>query len=171
MSNFFFYSNFQTLSEQHKYFKLVRGIVITGWQRYDHFASLCELLPTALPSLIVNLLTISHGKFDSKIVFEKFDKIMGCTSPNINVNNYYSSNNNDVDFTNDPHLFNHCANCQFPGSKVFRMVEQHTEIIKRVNNYIYDVTIHKAWLTDYNIRHNFSSPYRVDEGKKFSKVN
>ena len=24
-----------------------------GWSRYDHFASLCELLPVALPSLIL----------------------------------------------------------------------------------------------------------------------
>ena len=28
-----------------------RGIAITGWQRYDHFSVLCELLPAALPSL------------------------------------------------------------------------------------------------------------------------
>nr|CAD7602261.1 unnamed protein product [Timema genevievae] len=32
-----------------------RGIVVTGWQRYDHFSVLCELLPAGIPSLAVNL--------------------------------------------------------------------------------------------------------------------
>ena len=33
------------LREQSKNFQNVRGLVITGWQRYDHLGNLCELLP------------------------------------------------------------------------------------------------------------------------------
>ena len=40
-----------------------RGLVLTGWSRYDHFAVLCELLPVAMPSLILNLVIITQGTY------------------------------------------------------------------------------------------------------------
>lgn len=62
-------------------------------------------------------------------------------------------------------------------------MQEFENVDKKVNDYLYDVTIHKAWLTDYNIRfvkncqfywdspmffnnnrHNISSPYRINEG-------
>ena len=49
-------------SEGPKFREGLRGMVITGWQRFDHFAVLCELLPAAIPSLAVTLLTASKGK-------------------------------------------------------------------------------------------------------------
>lgn len=40
-------------------------MALTGWQRYDHFAVLCELFPTAMPSLITSLTTVSKGYFST----------------------------------------------------------------------------------------------------------
>ena len=34
----------------------VKGIMITGWQRYSHRLPLSELLPVAIPSLVINSL-------------------------------------------------------------------------------------------------------------------
>lgn len=50
-------------AEGPKFKEGLRGLAITGWQRYDHFSNLCELLPAGVPSLAFNLLATSKGKF------------------------------------------------------------------------------------------------------------
>ncbi|KAG8040598.1 hypothetical protein G9C98_002594 [Cotesia typhae] len=38
-----------------------RGTAFTGWSRYDHYATMCELLPAAIPSLALCLRVWLHG--------------------------------------------------------------------------------------------------------------
>jgi hypothetical protein len=102
-----------------------------------------------MPSLIINLLTNSEGGFEGKKIFKKFDKILRCDGNNSN------NQPQDIDFENDPFLFNRTANCIFPGSSVFQLMKFHSETIKRVNDYLYNTTIRNAWLTDYNLRSVF----------------
>ncbi|OTF75726.1 hexosaminidase D-like protein [Euroglyphus maynei] len=148
----------KALNEQAINFKEIRGLVITGWQRYDHLATLCELLPSGLPSLIIDLLTAANGKYESKLLGE-FHHLMNC--PNQIANNYNAMG--ERLFTQYP-TFSHLIDCDFPGSKVFRLMQEFKNINKRVDDYLYDVTKHKAWLTDYNFRHNITNPWRIREG-------
>lgn len=54
-----------------------KGIILTGWSRFSHFDTLCELLPTSIPSLILNLVAIN--KFKEGIIptnqFDDWDKM------------------------------------------------------------------------------------------------
>lgn len=92
--------------------------------------------------MILNLITVSNGRYESNLL-DKFDNLMNCEK------NYFYTN--EKIFTQDPNFFSK-SNCNFPGVNVFKLMQEFENVDKKVNDYLYDVTIHKAWLTDYNIR-------------------
>ena len=130
----------------------VRGIALTGWQRYDHFAVLCELLPAAIPSLAINLLTTSHGFFNNTLSGQ-LSNGLGCVE-NAGI---------DINLEKDKYGWETFSRCIFPGVGVFRVVKAVVETEKDVAEYLDSLEKKKGWMTPYNIRHNLSSPFRVDQ--------
>ncbi|XP_065647471.1 hexosaminidase D [Hydra vulgaris] len=85
----------------------IKGISFTGWSRYDHFATLCELLPVAFPSLVL-CLQIFKQKCFSKELHLDVSKQLGYE------NSIPLSNNIIYDFS--------CGN--FPGSELIHYIVQ-----------------------------------------------
>ncbi|XP_065352619.1 hexosaminidase D-like isoform X2 [Cloeon dipterum] len=128
------------------------GIVITGWQRYDHFATLCELLPSGLPSLALDMLATSRGYFNQSLR-SPLDSAMNCPA----------SSRHMVSLDRDAFLWERFSSCAFPGAAVFRVMSRLENLERDTEEFLLLVRKKKAWLTDYNVRHNFTTPLRLNE--------
>lgn len=139
--------------EESKFKNGIKGLAITGWQRYDHFSVLAELFPVGIPSLAVNLLTSLHGFFNESIQTELYEKL-DCVG---------GARQTFVDLTNDPYLWEKMGWCFFPGAQIFKLTKTLESVQIEVGNFLSKVQVEQGWLTDYSIRHNYTSPMRIDE--------
>ncbi|KAH9507774.1 hypothetical protein Btru_053688 [Bulinus truncatus] len=125
-------------------FKNIQGIAITGWQRYDHFAILCELLPQGLPSLALCLRFIQQG-------------ILGPDEMNIV--------SKELKFTSliplNPFVSLEIPVCEFPGSDIYQLTIEfvHTEA---ACNELFAMDGMTAWMHEYNIQRGFINPVHVE---------
>lgn len=133
----------------------IQGISLTGWSRYDHFAVLCELFLTGIPSLAVSLATATKGYFD--IDSSTNPIIPALTCPDAPSDRFLW-----LDLQKDPNLSSF-TRCIFPGSSIFRHITRLASTIDETRQFIDSIKYSRGWLTDYNVRRNFSSRTRVAE--------
>ncbi|XP_069510706.1 hexosaminidase D [Ambystoma mexicanum] len=121
---------------------LVQGIALTGWQRYDHFSVLCELLPVGIPSLAVCLQMLEHGGYTEKVK-EVVDQSLGLC--NLDIDNAMSS----------------CMG-SFPGSDILALVTQVSLFLKTsVDELLEKNRYVTGWFSPYHRKRQIVHPIMV----------
>lgn len=140
--------------QEHKLKGGFKGIVITGWQRFDHFSVLCELLPAAIPSLFLDLLTVSNGYYNDTLN-PTLLKALSCPRRN--------NQPVQLNLETDNFLWDTLSWCYFPGANFFRVTEKLVSLENNVGDFFDMAERRKGWFTQYDKDHHFGSSFRIDQ--------
>lgn len=130
----------------------VRGLVLTGWSRYDHMATMAELLPAALPSLAFSMAAVQRGALDN-VAAEAAQRALGCGSTL------------PLSELPMPYMYDQMNRCSFPGQSVYMLMHRFNATAKAARQFLKEIeTGHQSsWLGRYPARHSFSSILNVQK--------
>ena len=126
----------------------ISGIAITGWSRYDHYATLCELFVPAIPSLVLCLAILENGRLTNEIE-ELVAQQLG-----------FTSTRSLKPIVTDPYA-EFEKGC-FPGADLFSYVaylEKATFFLKRTNFQM------KGWLTQWHQKSKLVNTAHVEHAR------
>lgn len=160
-----------------------RGIVLTGWSRYEHFSVLCETLPISIPSLMLNLFLVNayvamkDPRFRFKTWHNIHTDIFKAWADNLHCRNIKTTNIEKASkrgsFTYLTSMEDKLHTCNFQGNYFYADVKNlasiEDEILRfhvvnayRMNGFLY-----------YNVLYGSTNEFRhkdvVEKARKFTK--
>lgn len=125
-----------------------KGVILTGWQRYDHFSVLCELLPAAMPSLAVNLAILQAPDLSGAPVdvLAPVLQALKCES---------------IISLSIPEPQYGWSKCTYHGVSIYAAILRLFSLTQEISKMEQDNTF-KGWLKPYNLKYSFSSPSHVE---------
>ncbi|XP_017881030.1 hexosaminidase D-like [Ceratina calcarata] len=125
-----------------------KGVMLTGWQRYDHFSVLCELLPVAIPSLAVNLAILQASDLTGLPTETPTSVLQALQCEGIIT-------------LSIPEPQYGWTKCSYLGMSVYSAMLRLYSLVQEVSKMEQDNTF-KGWLKSYNLKYSFSNPSHVE---------
>ncbi|VDN07687.1 unnamed protein product [Thelazia callipaeda] len=134
------------MNEHHSKFKQFRGIIVTGWQRFDHFAIICEIIPVGLLSAAVNMAVLKNGQYDSGVL-QSVSQLLKCSSI--------------LYFDKNPSSF--IPQCTFPGVHIFDAIQTLRSTIISVEEQVFNDYQVRGWIARFNEKHSYTQAWYLDQ--------
>ncbi|XP_022901815.1 hexosaminidase D-like [Onthophagus taurus] len=124
-----------------------RGIVLTGWSRYDHYATLCEILPCAIPTLFLCMKTWLSGGY-SQDVYTSISKVLGYTETVLHM---------------EPPIrpIPIPSQLSFPGWQILVGFEWFANIKSKYRSLIDSDQIN-TWFNQWQVLNNYTNPMQIE---------
>uniref|UniRef100_A0A1I7ZZF8 beta-N-acetylhexosaminidase n=1 Tax=Steinernema glaseri TaxID=37863 RepID=A0A1I7ZZF8_9BILA len=106
------------------------GMILTGWQRYNHHMPLCELLPVGIPTLVSELLYLNGDcTSDQDSIVRETLRFLNCQKTSLPDPVQY------FNYTYQPPVDSLFSDCDFPGKDIFKEVEKLRTVAWKIETF------------------------------------